>query len=257
MRFEGKAFNDATIKLDGNEYSNCNFTRCVLVYGGGELPTLNANTFTGSTWQFDDAAARTVSFLRGLYSGGGKELVERTLENIKAGADIASPTQRPAARGVVRLGGNTFRRCALPLVALDRCFIIEPGNPPLVTVVTERDGQAVIEVFRNVPQVGASEGKGTGVITVTDKAGRFTYKVRPASETSVVFGTLRGEEIEVRITDRAIRVLRRLESGELELAVQVDNSMFDGVAAGVVVDADGGTAIAGPIPERLRRLFGA
>jgi hypothetical protein len=73
---------------------------------------------------------------------------------------------------------------------------------------------------------------------VSERNGRFLYKVRPGSETSVVFGTLQGDEIEARITDRLIRVG----------GITVGNSVFNGVGAGVVVGADGSVSIAAPIP---------
>jgi len=85
-RFEGQDFNDQTVSLDGNKYFRCIFRRCVLQYGGMELPVLEGNEFNECSWSFIDASARTVQFMIALYHGagrGGRELIEQTFENIR------------------------------------------------------------------------------------------------------------------------------------------------------------------------------
>src|SRR5690348_9973760 len=98
-----------------------------------------------------------------------------------------------------RFGGNEFDgNFSVPLAFEGRYFILEPGEPdPLVTVVREVDGSPVFEVLKNEPVGEETSKTGAGIVTVGDRAGGFLYKVRPGSETSVVFGTISGEEVDV------------------------------------------------------------
>ena len=80
---DSEDFTSRVIELDGNEYANCTFTNCRLVYRGGPVPGLVTCRFDRCAWEFQDAAARTVEFLRGLYHGmsaAGRELVDRTIK---------------------------------------------------------------------------------------------------------------------------------------------------------------------------------
>jgi len=80
---DSEDFEGRTLELDGNEYFNCTFIRCRLVYRGGRPPTLQTCRFDRCSWEFEDAAGRTLEFLRGLYHGmhaAGRELVEKTLK---------------------------------------------------------------------------------------------------------------------------------------------------------------------------------
>lgn len=58
MRYENRAFKGETLTLDGNEYINCTFEDCVVVYAasgkGGEITPLSA---TGFTLRYEGAAA--------------------------------------------------------------------------------------------------------------------------------------------------------------------------------------------------------
>ena len=80
-----KLTND-TVILDGNEFDYCEFDNCKMVYRGGELPRLQHCQFTRCTWHLEDAAQRSVLFLRSIYHSGpgGMELVEGTLKFIRA-----------------------------------------------------------------------------------------------------------------------------------------------------------------------------
>ena len=76
-------FTKEPIAFDGNDYDGCQFDECEIVYSGGTLPKLTNNSFKNCGWAFDDAAARTIQFMTGLYAGGARELIEGTLENIR------------------------------------------------------------------------------------------------------------------------------------------------------------------------------
>jgi hypothetical protein len=77
-------------------------------------------------------------------------------------------------------------------------------------------------------------------VTVSDATtGKFIYKIRPGSESSVAFGKLDGGEISARITDQSITVG----------GMTAQNNKFVGNMAGVVVDDKGGIGIGARIPD--------
>jgi hypothetical protein len=83
--FDRRTFENATEVLDGNEYKACEFHNCRLVYRGGALPGIAHCNFNKCRWDFEDAAGRTITFMRGLYHGmgpAGKQLIEETFGNI-------------------------------------------------------------------------------------------------------------------------------------------------------------------------------
>ncbi len=143
---------------------------------------------------------------------------------------------------MARFGGNEFTGFSVPLVFEGRYFIMEPGDPPRITVLIVSEGKPAFEVLKNAPSDNAlTEVSSTppGIVTVSDKkTGRFLYKIRPGSETSVSFGKLDGGEISVRITDRNIQV----GSNTFE------NNTFIGNMAGIVVQANGSIGVGAPIP---------
>lgn len=150
---------------------------------------------------------------------------------------------------MARFGGNEFTNFSVPLAFEGRYFILEPGDPPRVSVVRQHDGDPVFEVIRNEPvdnPLSEVTKTAAGVVTVSDRqTGKFLYKVRPHYETSVVFGKIDGGEISARITDRNMQVGGRT----------LENNVFNGVQAGVVVGADGSVGISAPIPPALLRWF--
>jgi hypothetical protein len=161
---------------------------------------------------------------------------------------------------MVRFGGNEFTAFAVPLVFGGRFFIVEAGDPPLVSVVVERDGQLRFEVVKNEP--GDAEGVEArktppGVVTVSELGGGFIYKVRPASEASVTFGRLRGEgELEARITDARTKIVRHLPGGGVVDVLTAERNMFQGPMAGIVVNEDGSIGMGAPIPPVIAAAFG-
>src|SRR5262245_3619012 len=153
---------------------------------------------------------------------------------------------------MVKFGGNTFINCQMPLAFAGRYFILEPDTSVLlVSVFLEREGKLVFEVLRNNPQHNAVTQvtqTPVGVLTVSDRnSGKFLYKVRPGSVTSVVFGTLEGKEIEATISDKAIQIG----------GICLTNNAFNGCEAGIGVDEKGRVGIGRQLPERIRQLLTA
>ncbi len=75
-------FNHETIVLDGENFSDCEFRDCRLVYSGGELPSFSDCRFDKCDWKLDDAAARTLAHLRLMWNAGAKELVQARIKEI-------------------------------------------------------------------------------------------------------------------------------------------------------------------------------
>jgi hypothetical protein len=150
---------------------------------------------------------------------------------------------------MTKFGGSTFINCSVPLAFKGRYFILEPGNPPSFSVVLEHNGAPIFEIKNNLPldnPITDVSTSGAGIVTVSDKAtGRFLYKFRPESETSIVFGKIDGGEISAKISDRRIQVG----------GATIENCTFNGFGAGIVVDENGGIGIGTPIPKSLLALF--
>ena len=150
---------------------------------------------------------------------------------------------------MTKFGGSTFLNCSVPLAFKGRYFILEPGNPPSFSVVLEYNGKPIFEIKKNVPSdnpITDVSISAAGIVTISDKAtGKFLYKFRPESETSIVFGKIDGGEISAKISDKRIQVG----------GVTLENCTFNGVGAGIVVDENGGVGIGAPIPKSLLALF--
>ncbi len=85
MQEHDRLFERCEVQLDGNQYVDCTFRTCSLVYRGGEMPVLVRCHLYGCRLRFTDAAARTVDFATELYHGGCQELVEATFDSIRRG----------------------------------------------------------------------------------------------------------------------------------------------------------------------------
>ncbi len=64
------------VVLDAQDYEECTFVDCTLIYRGGEPPTLSNNSFVRCAWDLDDAALRTLGFFAVLNMSGLRDIVE-------------------------------------------------------------------------------------------------------------------------------------------------------------------------------------
>jgi hypothetical protein len=78
-------FNHETVALDGEEFFDCEFRACRMVYTGGEVPTFVRCRFDDCDWRFEDAAARTLAQLKLLWTVGGKAPVQAMIKEITGG----------------------------------------------------------------------------------------------------------------------------------------------------------------------------
>ena len=76
---------------------------------------------------------------------------------------------------MARFGGNEFTGFSVPLVFEGRYFVMEPGNPPSISVFLERNSQPAFEVLKNQPvenDVTDVSMTPPGIVTVSEKKGQ-------------------------------------------------------------------------------------
>ncbi len=88
MTFEGKEFFKASIDLDDNQFYDCIFDSCVLVYHGGVPPNIAKCSFKNSSFGFAGAAANTLSLIITMYHGGFKGEIEMAFKDMAADVSI-------------------------------------------------------------------------------------------------------------------------------------------------------------------------
>ena len=87
MKFEDKTFDSQDVLLDGNEYINCTFNGCKIIFQGVKGVGLVNPTFDACQWSFDGPAGNTLAFLAMIYNRGrdGQRLVETVFAGIRKG----------------------------------------------------------------------------------------------------------------------------------------------------------------------------
>jgi len=78
----GVMYNHETVVLDGETFSDCEFRDCRLVYSGGATPVFESCKFHGCEWKQDDAAIRTLAYLKALWNVGEKATVQALIKDI-------------------------------------------------------------------------------------------------------------------------------------------------------------------------------
>jgi hypothetical protein len=84
-KFTEQIFRDSTEVIDGGEFDHCEFTNCTLLYKGGTLPILKNCQFKECRFTFEDAAERTINFLKIMYHGfsDGHRMVEHIFDQVR------------------------------------------------------------------------------------------------------------------------------------------------------------------------------
>jgi hypothetical protein len=83
--FQDTNYQGQRVELDGNEYRRCVFRECVLVYKGGPLPFLSESVFYTCQFAFEDAAERTLQFMRAIAVMMGRDgltMIEKTFPEV-------------------------------------------------------------------------------------------------------------------------------------------------------------------------------
>lgn len=78
----GVTYNHETVVLDGETFSDCEFRDCRLVYAGGAAPLFEGCKFHGCEWKQDEAALRTLAYLKVLWNVGEKATVQALIKDI-------------------------------------------------------------------------------------------------------------------------------------------------------------------------------
>jgi hypothetical protein len=141
---------------------------------------------------------------------------------------------------MANIGGSQFQNVLVPLAFEHRYFILDSDHPPVLSVVDLTAAGPEWEIVCNEPRSTSSSiatKTPPGIVTVTDRAtGRFVHKLRSGTETSLVFGTLRGNEVECVIRDGSVRIGTNT----------VSLSNFRDLAVGVRISSNGDVGIGGP-----------
>ena len=85
MIAEGQTFKNIQVQLDGSTFRGCTFEACILLFSGLMPVSLDNNSFNDCRWEFTGSAALAVGFMTALYAGGGRDIIERTFQSIRAG----------------------------------------------------------------------------------------------------------------------------------------------------------------------------
>ncbi len=79
---DGLSYSHETVALDGETFTSCEFRDCRMVYAGGEPPVFDRCKFVDCDWKQDEAAARTLAYLKVLWNAGGKPTVQALIKDI-------------------------------------------------------------------------------------------------------------------------------------------------------------------------------
>ncbi len=86
MAITKQTFQDTTEILDGNQYIECTFNNCQIIYRGGAIPSIQGCQFNDCRWNFEEAAERTLQFMRAIYHGmgaNGPQMIESAIDAIR------------------------------------------------------------------------------------------------------------------------------------------------------------------------------
>lgn len=87
MKYTGKKFDGANVTLDFNEYVDCEFSGCEMIYKGGNLPVFENCNFSQCRFSLVEKAQNTLDYLAFLYQNmaetGGQAFAEEQLAKVK------------------------------------------------------------------------------------------------------------------------------------------------------------------------------
>lgn len=66
MRIKEQVFMQDRVLLDGSEFDQCKFIKCVIVYRGEQATSLRDNSFEDCEFRLEGAASMTMGFLKGM-----------------------------------------------------------------------------------------------------------------------------------------------------------------------------------------------
>ncbi|WP_296594986.1 hypothetical protein [Phenylobacterium sp.] len=78
----GVMYNHETVALDGEIFTDCEFRDSRMIFSGGSPPVFENCRFYGCEWKQDEAAQRTLAYLKALWSAGEKTAVQALIKDI-------------------------------------------------------------------------------------------------------------------------------------------------------------------------------
>ena len=99
MRFENQTFT-TDIAVDYNEFVNCTFKDCRILFHGGEFSFAGTVSFERVSFGLGHAANNTVTFLKFLRAGAPQAFAELMAQQTRAPGTAAGPqaAEEPAPR---------------------------------------------------------------------------------------------------------------------------------------------------------------
>jgi len=89
MKYSGIKNEGKKITVDFNEYIECEFDNCEIIYKGGNLPVFEKCSFNNCQFSLVDKADNTIGYLSFLYQNlaeaGAKSFVEELVSKLKGG----------------------------------------------------------------------------------------------------------------------------------------------------------------------------
>ena len=87
MKYTAEKFNADNVTVDFNEYVDCEFNTCEIIFKGGNLPVFDHCVFSNCRFSLIENADNTLGYLSFLYQNlagsGGKAFVEEQIAKIK------------------------------------------------------------------------------------------------------------------------------------------------------------------------------
>jgi hypothetical protein len=87
MKYTANKFKDNNVTVDFNEYVDCEFDGCQIIFKGGNLPIFERCQFNNCQFSLLERADNTLGYLAFLYqnlgSSGGQAFVEEQIAKIK------------------------------------------------------------------------------------------------------------------------------------------------------------------------------
>ncbi len=84
LQNRGNRFTRTRVELDGQQFENCTFDSCAIVFKGTGPYNLSGCSFNDCSFNFEGPAALTVKFMTDIYKIA-PQLIEGTFDKIRLG----------------------------------------------------------------------------------------------------------------------------------------------------------------------------
>ena len=84
MKFTAETFQNRDVTLDFNQFFNCKFDNCNIIYNGNSFTAVGCDFYEVRITLIGNAK-NVLKFMSAFYKMGAKESIEKTFENIRQG----------------------------------------------------------------------------------------------------------------------------------------------------------------------------